>query len=290
MINKRTAPVLLVGSLLVSSCFFPQEAYAQFLKKVPKARASAVKRIDIKPKKVSLKTYRRNKMMSVKGVTISAQIPLTATASGPHITTQSVADVITKVETNVPRRAISTAQHASAAALPKMDVSLAQISAIDLGTLQQRALGSEELAFILKMDKGTLFGPKQTYAKFARIQATQAIGGEKIETVLADGTVETTNVANPGDWIVTNPGGEKYIVPGDKFAKKYEPASELGEGWYKPTGGNQQFVQINQDMQVLASWGETQFIKKGGFLNVTNPTDIYGVGEEEFHNTYKLVE
>ncbi len=99
-------------------------------------------------------------------------------------------------------------------------------------------------------------------------------------------------MANAGDWIVTNPGGEKYIVPGEKFAKKYEPATELGAGWFKPTGGKQPFVQITQDMEVIAPWGEVQTLKKGGFLHldVNNPADVYGVAEKEFHDTYKLAE
>lgn len=59
----------------------------------------------------------------------------------------------------------------------------------------------------------------KNYAKFARIQAIEAVGGEVIETILADGTKETSNTANAGDWIVTNPGGEKYIVPAAKFPK-----------------------------------------------------------------------
>ena len=133
------------------------------------------------------------------------------------------------------------------------------------------------------------FGPAQTYAKFARIQATQAQGGEAIETVLADGTKETANIANAGDWIVTNPGGEQYIVSAEQFAKKYEPAPELGEGWFKPKGKPQQFVQIQQDLTFVAPWGKEQFLRKGSYLNVTDLSNIYGVAEEEFLATYKLV-
>ena len=84
----------------------------------------------------------------------------------------------------------------------------------------------------------------RNFAKFARIQAQCAKGGEVIETVLSDGTKETLNTANAGDWIVTNPGGEKYVVPAAKFPKKYEPCPELGDGWYKPTGGVQKFLEL----------------------------------------------
>ena len=155
----------------------------------------------------------------------------------------------------------------------------------------REALNSAQLADLMAQDTNyILFGSPATYAKFARIQAVEAQGGEVIETILADGTRETTNVAEVGDWIATNPGGEQYIIKPATFAKKYEPATELGGNWYKPKGGPQQFVQIKRDMSVLASWGEVQNIKAGGYLNVTNPTDIYGIGEEEFNNTYKLVE
>lgn len=127
----------------------------------------------------------------------------------------------------------------------------------------------------------------KSYAKFARVQAVCATGGERIETILADGTKETTNVAAPGDWIITNPGGEKYIVPAAKFPKKYEPAPELGENWYKPTGGVQKFLELTEDTVFICSWGEEQFIKAGGMINVTNLDDIYGIARDEFFDTYK---
>lgn len=126
-----------------------------------------------------------------------------------------------------------------------------------------------------------------SFAKFARIQAVCAKGGEIIETILAAGTKETSNVANCGDWIVTNPGGEKYIVPAAKFPKKYEAAPELGEGWYKPTGGVQQFLELSEDVSFVCSWDEEQFIAAGGMVNVSNLDDIYGIAKDEFYSTYK---
>lgn len=126
-----------------------------------------------------------------------------------------------------------------------------------------------------------------TFAKFARIQAKEAAGGEEIITILADGTKETENIANAGDWIVTNPGGEQYIVPGAKFPKKYEPCPELGDGWFKPTGGVQKFLELAQDMQFICSWNEEQFIAAGGFVNVTDLDDIYGIAKDELFVTYK---
>ena len=134
-----------------------------------------------------------------------------------------------------------------------------------------------------------LFGPVDRYAKFARVQAVQAKGGEEIVTILADGTRETQNVAKAGEWIVTNPGGEKYIVPEAKFAKKYEKALDLGDGWFKPKGAPQDFREIKQDITMMASWGEEQFLRKGAHINVTDINDLYGVAEDEFRGTYKTV-
>ena len=127
----------------------------------------------------------------------------------------------------------------------------------------------------------------KNFAKFARVQAEQATEETPIVTILQDGTKETTNTAMPGDWIVTNPGGEQYVVPGSKFSKKYEPAPELGDNWYKPTGGVQRFLETDEDLVFVCSWGEEQTIKAGGFINVSCLDDIYGIARQEFFDTYK---
>ena len=147
-------------------------------------------------------------------------------------------------------------------------------------------INSEELAHLIESGS---FGRSDMYAKYARIQARQAKAGESIVTVLADGTRETKNVAKAGDWIVTNPGGEQYIVNAENFAKKYEAAMDLGNGWFKPKGKPQKFVKINQDLSIMASWGEKQFLRSGDYLNITNPSDIYGVAAKEFNDTYKSI-
>lgn len=138
--------------------------------------------------------------------------------------------------------------------------------------------------------KNPLFqGATETYVKVAPIEAKVAAGGEKIATVVKGGLVETVNVANPGDIILTNPGGEQYILSFEKFTDRYELAAELGEGWYRPKVIKQSFVQISQDVDIMASWGKVEHVKKGGFLNVTDLDNIYGVAEHEFYQTYQKV-
>ena len=146
----------------------------------------------------------------------------------------------------------------------------------------------EAQEFVMEMLKaGT--APKD-YKKYARVQAEQGYEGQEVVTKLQDGTIETTNTVKRGDdgelgWIVTNPDGEQYIVPNNKFVKRYE--IETGaDGKHAPKGAPIVAIQVKEDVTIVASWGEEQFIKAGGYLNVSNLEDIYGIAEQEFYNTY----
>lgn len=96
------------------------------------------------------------------------------------------------------------------------------------------------------------------YRKQGEVRATIAQGGEVVVTKLADGTNETTNTANPGDAIITNPGGEQYIIPGDKFAKRYEPKAGA-EGVFSARGYCRAIDNpFGSPITMMASWGEMQ--------------------------------
>lgn len=129
------------------------------------------------------------------------------------------------------------------------------------------------------------------YAKFARIKARQGKIGEEIITIMKNGLKETRNIVSldetgqPG-WVVTNPSGEEYIVPNEKFLEKYE-IDERDEEHYKPKGKVITAIQVKEDVSFVASWGEKMNIKKGGYLVINNPNDIYGIQEDEFNKTYK---
>lgn len=131
------------------------------------------------------------------------------------------------------------------------------------------------------------------YKKFARVKAEQGKVGQEIVTIMKDGLVETKNVVKEDpetgepDWIVTNPNGEQYCVPDKTFKKKYELEVD-SEGYHRPKGGAIKAIQITDNISFTAPWGEKMNIVKGGYLVVNNPNDIYGIQEEEFHNTYKL--
>jgi hypothetical protein len=132
------------------------------------------------------------------------------------------------------------------------------------------------------------------FEKTAKVQAREAIEGEVIQTVLEDGTVETSNTASAGDVVITNPGGEQYIIGNEKFMSRYEPTEDVGvfkaKGMVRaidnPTGG---------DILVIAPWGEVQIGGPDAKILVSvdpeNPdavigTDRYIIGGQEFLDTY----
>ena len=133
------------------------------------------------------------------------------------------------------------------------------------------------------------------YKKYARVKAEKGVPGQPIETIMKNGLREVAAVVKAdekgeADWIVTNPSGEKYAVPHAKFIKRYE--LEVGsDGKHAPKGAPIEAIQIHEDITFDVPWGENgapvpMTIKAGGYLNITNLDDVYGIQEEEFYETY----
>lgn len=138
------------------------------------------------------------------------------------------------------------------------------------------------------------------YKKFKKVLAMQAHGGEKIETVTADGK-ETQNTARAGDFIVKNQteAGERYVVPKEKFEQKYEWL-EKGHGNYDiylPSGKaiaielTEEFLKLHELPEIFhfqAAWHQQMVIKKGDFL-VAPPdcSEVYRIARQEFFETYQ---
>ncbi len=95
------------------------------------------------------------------------------------------------------------------------------------------------------------------FKKQGTVRARAAKDGEVIETILGSGDFETENVAVLGDWIVTNPTGEQYIISGSKFFDRYEDTDENGvfaaRGYCRAIP-NPEGVPI----EIMASWGTPQ--------------------------------
>ncbi len=132
-------------------------------------------------------------------------------------------------------------------------------------------------------------------AKFARITAVQGVEGQEVVTTMANGLEETRNTVTldpttgePG-WIVTNPGGEQYIVADSTFKKKYEIDPQNPEV-YKPKGGPVLTMKLDEAVAFDAPWGGEMRIEAGGSLVLSGPNDIYGIQPQEFADTYRETE
>ena len=131
------------------------------------------------------------------------------------------------------------------------------------------------------------------YAKKGKVAARQVSEREEVRTTLADGTEETVNVAEPGDVVVTNPGGESYVLKIDNFAKRYESTDE--EGGFRAKGMARALQNpTGQPIEIMAPWGEKQFGNADCMVaTVFDPeqpdaigADRYIIGAEEFATTY----
>lgn len=157
------------------------------------------------------------------------------------------------------------------------------------------------------LKNGTLVPRKAE--KFARISARRGIEGEKVISwsVDSDGnevkekvaTVEKDENGKLGmvatklnenlEVVVDNNGHiNEWIIDDATFTKKYESDSN-GTDVYKPKGGVQTFVQINEDITIF-QWGEEMTIAKGGYINITNLDDVYAISKRDFEDTYKFVD
>lgn len=137
------------------------------------------------------------------------------------------------------------------------------------------------------------------YKKQGEVQASIAQGGEVVVTKLADGSTETRNTANPGDAIITNPGGEQYIIDSVKFGKRYEPkVGEDGkpvEGVFSAKGYCRAIDNpFGSPITMMASWGEMQNGARDAKIADTYDMETralggepYIIGRAEFMQTYK---
>lgn len=157
------------------------------------------------------------------------------------------------------------------------------------------------------LESGTLV-PIQA-EKFARIMARPGTIGEEVISWSVDSagneikekvdTVSLDEDTNNHGWIVTktdengniildsNGHSNEWIISDSTFQKKYEIDGD-NPTLFKPKGGVQTFVQI-PDNVILNQWGSDMMIAVGGYINITNIDDMYGISKRDFEDTYKVV-
>lgn len=144
--------------------------------------------------------------------------------------------------------------------------------------------------------------------KFARPLARQGVVGEEIISWSEDkngnpivekvAKVEIDPKTGKPGWVLTKtdesymPLRDKHghlnqwIITDSQYHSKYEPAVELGEGIIKPVGGPQIFVELHEDLTIF-QWGKVMNVSAGGYINITNPSDMYAISGRDFTDTYR---
>lgn len=140
--------------------------------------------------------------------------------------------------------------------------------------------------------------------KSGLVAARQAAVSERIDTRWNGN--ETTNTAEPGDWIVTalaNAGsllrdgsGEAntYVIKAQRFPELYDASKLAADGEVAAAGaiyepkGVVDALPVNGGFEIKAPWGETQRAASGYILR--NGNDVYGNNRETFEHTYKFID
>lgn len=122
--------------------------------------------------------------------------------------------------------------------------------------------------------------------KSAPVRARQGKLGEIVETEI-DKTVNTVKADEEGnlDWIVTNPGGEEYVVSNKVFTSTYD---EVSEGLYVKNK-QQLLVYCSETVVFTPTWGGNFTVEKGGYFTINGKDDIAGIQPEAFKETYEVV-
>lgn len=140
-----------------------------------------------------------------------------------------------------------------------------------------------------------------TAEKKGAVLARAAIPGEKTDVWTKNGNLESLETAKEDELILTRADDDgrpvvdehghvnSWKISRKTFEEKYDAEHPLETGVYKPAGGPQKFVKLAENVCFIAPWGSPQKIRKGGYLNITDPGDVYGIAEEEFKETYRVV-
>lgn len=128
----------------------------------------------------------------------------------------------------------------------------------------------------------------QIAQKTAQVKAEFVSEGTTVETIMADGHVETKKTAKEGGgYRVTAQTGEQYLVDTAKFEKIYDETETPGV--FAPKADPRKVLPLDKNVAFTAPWGEEMRIKSGGVLVHGGPKDVYGIQPAEFKASYDFV-
>jgi len=121
-------------------------------------------------------------------------------------------------------------------------------------------------------------------------------GSARIERV---GTVQVDDTTKGLGWVVTkvdengqpiidkNNHLNQWIIKDSVFKNTYEKVSSKSELYAKKD--IQILVQIPNSIIFTDKYGEEMNVGAAGYINITNPTKMYGISERDFNDTYTLI-
>lgn len=131
------------------------------------------------------------------------------------------------------------------------------------------------------------------YAKKTKcVKARQGLLDEVVNSY-TNGILETTNKVKVGSdgklgWVLNNIDNDDtfWIVGNEYFIKNYDHKEN---DIYMPKETINKFVKVNEDISFKVSWGEMN-LKKGGYLKITDLSNIVAIQENDFLNTYEIID
>lgn len=142
-----------------------------------------------------------------------------------------------------------------------------------------------------------------TAVKTGGVIAHKGTPGEEIIAYTNNGNVEVVEVCTDGNWILTkadnagNPVIDNYghtntwQVSQAVLRDRYDFEHMSSNGFVKPKAKPQTFLEVDADIAILKPWGKDgelipQTLDKGGYINITNPSNVYCIARDEFYETY----
>ena len=136
----------------------------------------------------------------------------------------------------------------------------------------------------------------------AYVSFRRAVPGEEIVSIDKNGVVEGTVKGREDLMVVTrcdkdgnpilNKDGKPntWTIEEDIFKRTFSADEKTGIAL--PKQEKRIFLQVDRDIDIPVSWADNgiQHVPAGGYLNITNEKDVYGIGQEEFKETYNVVE
>lgn len=113
------------------------------------------------------------------------------------------------------------------------------------------------------------------------------ISAIRVESKTTVETLEGTEEASSGDWIITGINGEQWPISNSTFEKKYKPVRDK-PGRFRKLPVDVEAAQMNSSFTIDTRWG-TQKGKPGDWIVFTDTNDSYVCEQSIFSQSYEVI-